>query len=343
MDGNNHGIIIIPMSKAILLDKRPEGMPVAADFKFIDEEMPTPKEGEILLKTLYVSVDPYLRGRMKDVKSYIPPFQLGQPISSGIISEVISSLNGDFKKGDFVHGYLDWKEYQVSTGKGLTKVDAEAADLSTYLGVLGGTGLTAYFGLKEIGLPKPGETVVVSGAAGAVGNVVGQIAKLMGCRVIGLAGSDEKIETLKSKFQYDEGINYKTTEDLAAAIKEVCPDGVDIYFDNVGGDVSDAVLANLAYKARVIVCGSIALYNDTVPTLAPRVEWRLIVHSASMTGFLLSDFAEQLPAGVQQLTTWFKEGKITSSETIVEGFDQIPNAFIGLFEGKNHGKMIVKI
>jgi len=331
------------MNKVILLNQRPEGLPVESDFKFIEEEIPVPKTGEILLKTLYVSVDPYLRGRMKDVKSYIAPFKLGEPIQSALITEVITSSNDKFKEGDFLLGYLDWKEYQISTGEGLTKVDPEAASLSSYLGILGATGLTAYMGLKEIGLPKPGETVIVSGAAGAVGNVVGQIAKIMGCRVIGLAGSDEKIELLKSKFQYDEGINYKTTKDLAAAIKEVCPEGVNIYFDNVGGEVSDAVYENLTYKSRIIVCGAVALYNDVEPALAPRVEWRLVVHSATMSGFLLHDYSNQLPAAVQQLTKWFKEGKITQSETIVKGFDQIPNAFIGLFEGKNNGKMVVEI
>ncbi|WP_158800332.1 NADP-dependent oxidoreductase [Pedobacter sp. L105] len=331
------------MNKVILFNHWPEGLPVATDFKFIEEEIPVPKEGEILLKTLYVSVDPYLRGRMKDVKSYIAPFKLGEPISSALITQVTKSSNDKFKEGDFFLGYLDWKEYQISTGAGLTRVDPDAASLSSYLGILGATGLTAYMGLKEIGLPKPGETVVVSGAAGAVGIAVGQIAKIMGCRVIGLAGSDEKVETLKSRFKYDEGINYKTTKDLTAAIKALCPEGVNIYFDNVGGEVSDAVLANLTYKSRIIVCGAIALYNDVEPALAPRVEWRLVVNSATMSGFLLSDFSDQIPAGIQQLTTWFKEGKIIQSETIVKGFDQIPSAFTGLFTGQNHGKMVVEI
>ncbi|CAM4045361.1 hypothetical protein SAMN06265348_101528 [Pedobacter westerhofensis] len=331
------------MNKVILLDKRPAGVPEVSDFKFVEEEMPSAKAGEVLLKTRFVSVDPYLRGRMRDVKSYVAPFQLGEPITSALVVEVVRSLNDKIKEGDFFVGYLPWKEYQTSTGEGLTKIDPEAASLSAYLGVLGATGLTAYIGLKEIGLPKAGQTVVVSGAAGAVGNVVGQIAKIMGCRVIGLAGSDAKIETLKSKYQYDEGINYKTTKNLAAEIEKLCPEGVNIYFDNVGGEVSDAVYANLTYKARIIVCGAIALYNEDEPALAPRVEWRLVVNSATMTGFLLSDFADLLPAGVQQLTTWFKEGKLSQSETIIKGFDQIPEAFIGLFEGQNNGKMVVEI
>lgn len=331
------------MNKVILFDKRPVGTPAMDNFRIVTEEMPVAKEGEVLLKTVYVSVDPYLRGRMNDVKSYVQPFQPGNPMASGTITEVVSSLHPDFKAGDFLVGYLDWKEYQVSKGEGLIKVDPEAASLPAYLGVLGMTGLTAYLGLKNIGLPKAGETVVVSGAAGAVGNVVGQIAKLMGCKVVGLAGSDEKISTLTTKFGYDKGINYKTEKDLAAAIKAACPDGVDIYFDNVGGQVSDAVLANIRYKSRVIICGAISLYNNTEPTLAPRVEGKLVINSASMTGFIVSDFKAEFPAGIQQLTAWLKEGKITQSETIVNGFDQIPQAFLDLFEGKNEGKMIVKI
>jgi len=336
-------IKLIAMNKVILLDKRPEGVPVMSDFKFIEEDMPVANEGQVLLKTRFVSVDPYLRGRMKDVKSYVPPFELGKPMQSGVVSEVISSKNKDFKEGDFVVGYVEWKEYQVSSGKGLTKIDGDAADLSAYLGVLGMTGLTAYLGLKNIGKPQAGETIVVSGAAGAVGNVVGQIGKLMGCHVVGLAGTDEKINTLKSKFGYNAGINYKSTANLEAAIKEACPNGVDIYFDNVGGSVSDAVLANIRYKSRIIVCGAISLYNDTEPALAPRVEGRLVVNSATMSGFIVSDYADQFPEGMKQLTEWYKEGKLTNSETIVEGFDQIPAAFIGLFEGKNEGKMVVKI
>ncbi len=331
------------MNKVILLDKRPVGIPALTDFKFTNEELPVLKVGEVLLKTVYVSVDPYLRGRMKDTKSYVPPFQLGQPVQSGIIAEIIDSLNDNFKKGEYVVGSLKWAEYQISNGKGLTKVDPDAASLSAYLGVLGMTGLTAYLGFRNLGLPKAGETVVVSGAAGAVGNVVGQIAKIMGCRVVGLAGSDEKIESLKSRFGYDEAINYKTSANLEDAVKNACPDGVDIYFDNVGGNVSDAVLANIKYKSRIVICGAISLYNDTEPAMAPRVEGRLVVNSATMSGFIISDFAEQFPEGIQQLTTWLKEGKITQCETVVDGFDSIPQAFIDLFDGKNEGKMIVKI
>jgi NADPH-dependent curcumin reductase CurA len=331
------------MNKVILLDKRPVGKPTLSDFKFIEEEMPLIKDGEILLKTLFVSVDPYLRGRMSEAKSYVPPFQLNQPIQSALIAEVVETKNDHFQKGDFVTGGLDWKQFQASSGAGLTKVDDKAASLSAYLGVLGMTGLTAYLGLNNIGHPKAGETLVVSGAAGAVGSIVGQIGKILGCKVIGIAGTDEKAAVLKSKFGFDEVINYKTTKDIYAAIKNAAPDGVDIYFDNVGGEISDAVLANINKFGRVAVCGAISLYNSTEIPMGPRVQPILVKNSVLMQGFIISNFADQFPVAMQKLAGWLQEGKITYTETIVNGFDQIPQAFIDLFEGKNEGKMIVKI
>jgi NADPH-dependent curcumin reductase CurA len=343
MEDYSLGLNINIMNKVIQLDKRPVGLPTISDFKFTEEEMPTIKEGEILLKTVYVSVDPYLRGRMSEAKSYVPPFQLNQPIQSGLIAEVVESKNSEFTIGEHISGMLDWKEYQTSNGKGLTKVDAKAANLSAYLGVLGMTGLTAYLGLTNIGHPKTGETLVVSGAAGAVGSVVGQIGKILGCKVIGIAGTDEKIALLKSKFGFDEGINYKTTTDMNAAIKNAAPNGVDIYFDNVGGEISDAVLANINKFARVPVCGAISLYNETKMPMGPRVQPILVKNSVLMQGFIISNYADQFPTAIQKLAGWLKEGKLTYAETIVEGFDQIPQAFLNLFEGKNEGKMIVKI
>jgi NADPH-dependent curcumin reductase CurA len=331
------------MNKVILLDKRPVGKPTLGDFKFIEEEMPVIKDGEILLKTLFVSVDPYLRGRMSEAKSYVPPFQLNQPIQSALIAEVVETKNDHFHKGDFVTGGLDWKQFQASSGAGLTKIDDKAASLSAYLGVLGMTGLTAYLGLNNIGHPRAGETLVVSGAAGAVGSIVGQIGKILGCKVIGIAGTDEKAAVLKSKFGFDEVINYKTTKDIYAAIKNAAPDGVDIYFDNVGGEISDAVLANINKFGRVAVCGAISLYNSTEIPMGPRVQPILVKNSVLMQGFIISNFADQFPVAMQKLAGWLQEGKITYTETIVNGFDQIPQAFIDLFEGKNEGKMIVKI
>ena len=331
------------MNKTIILNNRPSEKPQASDFKFIEEEVPNPKVGEILLQAKYVSVDPYLRGRMREGKSYIPPFNLHEPISSGIVAEVIESNNKNFVKGDFVSGMLAWKQLQTSTGKGLTKVDAAAAPLSAYLGILGMTGLTAYFGLMDIGKPKVGETIVVSGAAGAVGTIVGQIGKIKGCKVIGIAGTDEKVNLLKSKFGFDDGINYKTTENIRSKIGKIAPEGVDIYFDNVGGEISDAVMDNIARNARVVVCGAISLYNESSVPMGIRIAPTLIKQSVLMQGFTIGNYANRFPEGIKQLAEWLAAGKLTYSETIVDGFDNIPRAFMDLFEGKNKGKMVVKV
>lgn len=331
------------MNKTILLKKRPIGTPQLSDFELIEEKKPEAKPGEVLLKTLFVSVDPYLRGRMSDAESYVPPFELNKPITSGIVAEVIESKNDKFKKGDFVSDRLEWKEYQISTGEALQKLDPSIQPLSAYLGVVGMTGMTAYMGLTQIGKPKAGETIVVSGAAGAVGSVVGQIGKLLGCRVVGIAGTDEKVDLLQSKFGFDKGINYNTTKDMQKAIAEACPQGVDIYFDNVGGTISDAVHSNINQFGRIIACGAISLYNATQLPMGPRVEGFLIKKSVLMQGFIVSDFSDKFAAGAQQLGQWLKEGKLTFEETVVEGFESIPEAFIGLFSGKNRGKMIVKV
>ncbi len=331
------------MNKIILLEKRPKGKPKQSDFKLTNEEMPCVKDGEVLLKTLYVSVDPYLRGRMSDAKSYIPPFELGKPIQSSIVAEVKESNRSDFNVGDFVTGMLSWKQFQTSNGKSLSKIEPNIVDLSAYLGILGITGLTAYLGLTEIGKPKAGETLVVSGAAGAVGSTVGQIGKILGCRVIGIAGTDEKVDLLKSKFGFDAGINYNTTADMKKVVRDYAPDGVDVYFDNVGGEISDAVLANINKFGRVPVCGAISSYNDTEAQMGPRVQPMLIKNSVSMQGFIVSNYADKFSEVAKQLIQWLKEDKLHYSETIVDGFDNIPQAFIDLFSGKNKGKMVVKV
>lgn len=331
------------MNKAILLNSRPHGKPEHNNFKFIAEEMPLTHSGEILVKTIYVSVDPYLRGRMSETKSYIPPFELNKPIQSGIIAEVIESKHENFKTGDFVTGILDWKEYQVSNTQGLMKIEKNANGLSAYLGVLGMTGLTAYLGLLQIAKPQFSETMVVSGAAGAVGSIVGQIGKILGCKVIGLAGTDDKVKLLESQFGFDKAINYKTTTDLKSAIRAAAPEGVDIYFDNVGGEISDAVLMNINKFARIPVCGAISLYNDTEVPIGPRIQPILVKNSVLMQGFIVSNYADKFPEALKQLSVWLQEGKLNYTETIINGFDQIPQAFMDLFEGKNNGKMIVKI
>ena len=331
------------MNHTILLNKRPVGKPLLSDFKFVSEEKPEIQAGEILLKASYVSVDPYLRGRMNTAKSYIAPFELQKPISSGLIAQVVESNHSGFSQGEYVSGMLEWKEYQKSNGQGLYKVDANKAPLSAYLGVLGITGLTAFLGLSEIGKPKKGETIVVSGAAGAVGSVAGQIAKIKGCRVVGIAGTEEKCALLTSEFGFDATINYKTTGSMRKAIAAACPDGVDVYFDNVGGDISDAVLMNINPFARIAVCGAISVYNETSQPKGISVQPFLIKNRVLMQGFIISDYAAKFPKALMQLSQWLAEGKLSYTETIVEGFDQIPQAFLDLFEGKNKGKMVVKI
>ncbi|MEO9661816.1 NADP-dependent oxidoreductase [Maribacter sp. 6B07] len=332
------------MNKSINLKQRPVGTPTLSDFEFneLDNELKV-SDGELLLEAKYISVDPYLRGRMSDAKSYVPPFKVGEPISSGIVAEVLESKNGNFQKGDFVSGLLQWKEKQISTGEGLQKIDKSKAPLSAFLGIVGMTGLTAYLGLHEIGKPKKGETLVVSGAAGAVGSVVGQIGKILGLNVIGIAGSDEKIDMLKSEFGFDHGINYKTTKDMKAAIKEAAPNGVDVYFDNVGGPISDAVLFNINQFARIIICGAISVYNKTELPMAVAVQPFLVKNSALMQGFIVSNYADKFPQAMKQLSTWLGEEKLTYKETIVEGFDNTPQAFLDMMDGKNKGKMIVKV
>lgn len=332
------------MEKSILLKNRPVGSPRLSDFDFVSEEIELEvNQGELLLETAYVSVDPYLRGRMSDAKSYIPPFEINKPIQSGVIAKVIVSKHDTFKEGDFVSGMLSWKTKQISNGEGLLKVDGSKVPLSAYLGILGMTGLTAYLGLNEIGKPKAGETLVVSGAAGAVGSVVGQIGKILGLKVIGIAGTDEKVELLKTKFGFDAGINYNTSTDIKADIAKAAPNGVDIYFDNVGGSISDAVLFNINRFARIIVCGAISVYNSKELPTSVSVQPFLIKNSALMQGFIVSNYTEKFPKAMTQLSEWVLEEKLSYTETVIHGFDNIPSAFIDLFEGKNKGKMIVKI
>jgi NADPH-dependent curcumin reductase CurA len=332
------------MNKTIILNNRPVGKPKPEDFKIVSEKLEKHlPEGEILLKTKYVSVDPYLRGRMTDADSYIPSFEINKPIESAIVAEVVESNNQNFSKGDFVTGLLDWKEQQKSDGEGLMKVNAEQAPLSAYLGVLGMTGLTAYLGLMNIGKPKAGETLVVSGAAGAVGSIAGQIGKILGLRVVGIAGSDEKNEMLKRDFGFDETINYKTTGNMTKAIADACPNGVDVYFDNVGGEVADAVMFNINDFARIVNCGAISIYNATEIPKSISVQPFLIQKRALMQGFIVMDHANQFSDAIGQLSQWLKEKKLTYTETIIEGFENIPQAFIDLFDGKNKGKMVVKV
>ncbi|MCP3027391.1 zinc-binding dehydrogenase [Halobacillus sp. A5] len=328
------------MNREIHLVKRPEAAPTHEHLNIIEQPAPAPNEGDVLLKTLYVSVDPYMRGRMNDAKSYIEPFQLNEPISGGAIAQVVESRTSQFEIGDIVTGALEWKEYSTADGTALRKVDPSLGSVTTSLGILGMPGLTAYFGLLDIGAPKEGETLVVSGAAGAVGSAVVQIGKIYGCRVIGIAGSEQKTSYLKDKLGVDAVIDYKK-ENVADALQTACPDGVDIYFDNVGGDISDTVYPLLNKFARIVQCGAISSYN-TPDDKGPRIHMQLIKSSALIKGFTVGDYQDRFSEGFQHLSKWVKEGSLTYEENIVEGFENIPDAFFGLFKGENLGKQLVK-
>jgi NADPH:quinone reductase len=329
-------------TQQIIFNSRPKGLPTADNFKFTSTKLPELQPGEILLTGQYYSVDPYMRGRMNDAKSYAPPFETGKPLYGGVVATVAASHSELFKTGDIVLGTLPWQQQMIAGEKDIRKIDTSIAPASYYLGILGITGLTAYFGLLHIGKPRAGETVVVSGAAGAVGIAVGQIAKIQGCRVVGIAGSDEKTTLLKKDFGFDEAINYKTTFNMKEAIAAACPKGVDVYFDNVGGEISDAVIANINFHARIPLCGQISLYNSTEPPVGPRLQPMLLTRSVLMQGFIIFNYSSQYPEGIQQLAQWVKEGKLKSTETIEHGFEKLPTALLGLFSGNNTGKMVVE-
>ncbi|HLR63501.1 MAG TPA: NADP-dependent oxidoreductase [Lentibacillus sp.] len=331
------------VNNQIILAERPQGMPDDNTFEFVKKDVENVQEGQILIKTLYASVDPYMRGRMENVESYIEPFKLNEVIEGGSIGEVIESQSDQFKEGDVVTGSFGWQEYYVAGENEVRPIDPSIAPITTNLHILGMTGLTAYFGLLDIGKPKEGETVVISGAAGSVGSTVGQIAKIKGARVVGIAGSDEKTNFLKDELNFDEGINYRTTDDIEDDLKRACPDGVDVYFDNVGGEISDAVMTQLNRYARIPVCGAISSYNKDEQDIGPRVQQTLIKKSALMQGFTVGNYSDRFKEGTKQLGQWLQEGKLTYRETIREGFENIPEAFLDLFRGKNIGKLLVRI
>ncbi|WP_074493549.1 NADP-dependent oxidoreductase [Mucilaginibacter polytrichastri] len=328
-------------SKIIKLAHAPHGLPRVTDFKLEEEPMVGVAENELWLKPLYFSVDPYLRAAMAG--EHPPLLHPGDVIVSRAIAEVIESTHKGFKIGDIVTGYMEWRNNMIRNTDGLNLIEISELPLSAYLGVLGTTGLSAYFALKEIGKPKQGETIVVSGAAGAVGSIAGQIGKLLGCRVIGIVGNDEKANYIQSELGFDGAINYKTTPNIEAAIIGLCKDGVDVYFDNVGGEISDGVIARMNNYGRVVVCGSIANYNDTAISMGPRLLPQVVFKKLLIQGFLIGDYKDRFAEGRAVLQQWLKDGKIKNMETIVNDFDKLPEAFIGLFTGKNEGKMIVKI
>ena len=331
------------MNRQITLAARPVGFPKEADFKLIETPVPTPNDGEMLVKILYLSVDPYMRGRMNDAKSYAQPVQIGEVMVGGAVGKIIESNHPNFQAGEFVSGNFGWQSYAISDGAGVSKIDASLAPISTSVGVLGMPGMTAYFGLLAICNPQPGETVVVSGAAGAVGSLVGQIAKIKGCRVIGIAGSDEKVDWLVNELGFDAAFNYKTETNYISKLRELCPNGIDAYFDNVGGPITDAVLLNLNTKARISICGQISQYNLEKPEMGPRLLGMLLMKQARAEGFLVFQFADRYAEGMQQMAEWIKQGKIKYREEFAEGIENTPRAFIEMLNGKNTGKQLVKI
>jgi len=324
------------------LSARPAGIPGHADWTLTREPIPQPESGEILVKILYVSIDPAMRGWMNEGRSYIPPVGIGEVMRAGVIGKVLDSRNPAFAIGDLVSGMLGVQEYARSNGSGLVKVDPVVASLPVHLGALGMTGMTAYFGLLDIGRPEPGQTVVVSAAAGAVGSVAGQIAKIRGCRAVGIAGGSEKCRYIVDELGFDAAVDYKH-EDVRTALRRHCPDGVDVYFDNVGGDILDAALASLARNARVVLCGAISQYNSTTGINGPSNYLSLLVNRGSMRGFLVFDYAARYPEAMRALSGWMAEGKLKSKEEIVEGLDKFPDALMKLFSGDHRGKLVLKV
>jgi NADPH:quinone reductase len=330
-------------NRKFVLAARPVGMPKESDFELVTEPLPPLTKGKVLLRTHYLSIDPYMRGRMTGVRTYADPVNIGQLMVGGTVGEILESRHANFHAGETVTGFWGWQEFAISDGEGLRLLDPDLSPPSTALGVLGMPGMTAYFGFLEICRPKPGDTVVVSGAAGAVGSLVGQIAKIKGCRVVGIAGSDGKVTWLTGELGFDAAFNYKTTDDYIARFNQVCPNGVDCYFDNVGGAVSDAILSVINTKARIAICGQISQYNLAKPEPGPRVFRYLLTKSARAEGFLVYNFAERYPEGMAQIAQWMKEGKIKYRETVVESFENAPRALIGVLSGDNTGKMLVKM
>ncbi|AMS32537.1 MAG: NADP-dependent oxidoreductase [Betaproteobacteria bacterium] len=330
------------LNHTVRLMVRPIGEPTLADFKFADEPLPAITDGQMLVKNLYLSLDPAMRGWMNEGKSYIEPVGLGDVMRAGGIGQVLESKNAKFVPGDYVSGMANVQTYCVTDGKGWVKVDPNLAPLTTYLNVLGMPGMTAYFGLLESGQPKAGETVVVSGAAGAVGATVGQVAKIKGCRVVGIAGGAEKCRIAVEELGFDACIDYKN-EDVRVGLKRECPNGIDVYFDNVGGEILDTVLTRINLRARIVICGAISQYNNTTPVKGPSNYLSLLVNRARMEGIVVFDYAPRYKEAALAMGAWLKEGKMKSKEHIEEGIDRFPEVLMKLFKGENFGKLVLKV
>lgn len=324
------------------LAKRPVGMVKRSDFDFVESAVPVAGEGEILVKVLYLSLDPAMRGWMNEGKSYIPPVAIGEVMRAGAAGVVVASNHPAFAVGDHVVGALGVQDYAVSNGKGLTKVDPAVAALPVHLGTLGMPGMTAYFGILDVGKLKSGDSVVVSGAAGAVGQVVGQIAKIKGCHVVGIAGGADKCRYITTELGFDAAIDYKS-EDVKEGLRQHCPKGIDVYFDNVGGDILDAALSRLAMHARIVICGAISQYNSTEPVKGPSNYLSLLVNRASMTGMVVFDYAARYGEAVQEMAGWMKAGKLKTREDIEVGLETFPDTLLKLFKGENTGKLVLKV
>ncbi len=330
------------MNRQVTLAARPEGFPTESDFALVETPVPEPGPGEVVVRVDWLSVDPYMRGRMSEARSYAKPVQLGEVMTGRGVGEVVSSGDPRFAPGDTVTGEVGWQEFALVRAGAVRGIDTALAPPATYLHVLGTTGLTAWFGLFDVARPQPGDTVVVSGAAGAVGQLVGQLARIAGCRTVGIAGGPEKVADLTGLYGYDVGIDYKAG-DVRPALKEACPRGVDVYFDNVGGEITEAVLRRLSVGARVAVCGQISQYNLTEPELAPRSLGFTIVTRCTIQGFLVSDYAHRFGEALPRLAALLAAGRLEHREDVTDGLENAPAAFIGMLRGENRGKTLVKI
>ncbi|HUL63283.1 MAG TPA: NADP-dependent oxidoreductase [Burkholderiaceae bacterium] len=324
------------------LAARPVGVVKRTDWNFTEEPVAAPADGQVLVKTLYLSLDPAMRGWMNEGKSYIPPVGIGEVMRAGGIGKVIDSKDPAFRQGDFVSGTTGVQEYSLVAAKQLARVDPRQAPLPVYLSTLGMPGFTAYFGLLDVGKPEPGQTVVVSGAAGAVGTVVGQIAKIKGCRAVGIAGGADKCRYLTGELGFDAAIDYKNA-DVKTGLRDACPQGIDVYFDNVGGEILDIALTRLARHARIVICGAISQYNNTTPVKGPANYLSLLVNRASMTGMVVFDYAKRYPEAVREMAGWMAAGRLKSREHIVEGLQTFPETLLMLFSGENQGKLVLKV
>jgi hypothetical protein len=329
------------VAREIRLVARPQGFPDENLFEVAETSIPDPAEGQVLIRNAYFSVDPYMRPRMNDVRSYVAPFTLGEAMTGGAVGRVASSQNPRYAEGDWVLHQLGWREWALSDGSALRTLDPAVAPISTALGVLGMPGFTAWYGLHELGTPTEGETVFVSGAAGAVGSAAGQMARIAGCRVIGSAGSPEKLEWLR-ELGFDDVFDYRE-QSPRHALAELAPDGIDVYFDNVGGDHLEAAIGALRTRGRVVACGSISRYNDAEPAPGPRNMFLVVTKRLRIQGYIISDHYERFGEFAEHAATWVREGRLRYRETVVEGIENAPKAFLGLLRGENIGKMLVKV